>query len=98
MVREPRLIFLDEPTSGLDTHKAFLLVRTLTELATSTSSVVVCTIHQPSSDIFALFDDLVGRHRDGVCRQPRVLCQHAARPRPHLATLSCHICPSCFLS
>ena len=58
-VREPRLIFLDEPTSGLDAHKAFMLIRVLKDLAASSSSTVVCTLHQPSSDIFALYDDLM---------------------------------------
>lgn len=58
-VREPQIIFLDEPTSGLDSHKAFLLVKLLKELAVDRNATVVCTIHQPSSDIFTLFDDLM---------------------------------------
>mmetsp|Transcript_50052 Transcript_50052/g.89833 ORF Transcript_50052/g.89833 Transcript_50052/m.89833 type:complete len:652 (-) Transcript_50052:66-2021(-) len=57
-VREPRIIFLDEPTSGLDAHKAFVLIKLLKELAADRAATVVCTIHQPSSDIFGLFDDL----------------------------------------
>jgi len=59
MVQEPKVIFLDEPTSGLDTFKAYILVSVLKDLAKNKGSVVVCTIHQPSSDIFALFDDLL---------------------------------------
>jgi len=58
-VREPSLIFLDEPTSGLDTHKAYVLVQVLKQLAQERSATVVLTIHQPSSDIFALLDDLM---------------------------------------
>lgn len=53
------MIFLDEPTSGLDAFKAYILVSVLKDLAKNKGSVVVCTIHQPSSDIFALFDDLL---------------------------------------
>ncbi|CAE8632163.1 unnamed protein product [Polarella glacialis] len=58
-VREPQILFLDEPTSGLDSHKAFVLVKVLKELATTRNSTIVCTLHQPSSDIFAIFDDLM---------------------------------------
>ena len=58
-VREPQLIFLDEPTSGLDAHKAYVLINTLKGFANDKASTVVCTIHQPSSDLFALFDDLL---------------------------------------
>lgn len=58
-VRNPQIFFLDEPTSGLDSFKAYVLVKVLKELAASTNATVVCTIHQPSSDIFALFDGLM---------------------------------------
>lgn len=65
-VSNPPILFLDEPTSGLDTHKAFLLMQVLKDMAGSLCCTVVCTIHQPSSDIFALFDDLMllleGKH------------------------------------
>jgi len=57
-VREPGLMFLDEPTSGLDAHKALVLVQVLKNIV-SQGSTVVCTIHQPSSDIYTLFDDLL---------------------------------------
>jgi len=58
-VREPPILFLDEPTSGLDAYKAYMLVKTLKNLTSEQSMTVVCTIHQPSSDIYALFDDLM---------------------------------------
>merc|ERR1740129_1589331 len=59
VVREPQIVFLDEPTSGLDAFKAKLLVSVMSDLALNTGATVVFTIHQPSSDIFALFDDLM---------------------------------------
>lgn len=59
VMREPRIIYLDEPTSGLDSHKAYMLVKIIKQLAFMSNATVVCTIHQPSSDIFALFDDLM---------------------------------------
>merc|ERR1719262_1185276 len=58
-VREPKIFFLDEPTSGLDSYKAWLLISVLKGLAVDMNCTVVCTIHQPSSDIFALCDDLM---------------------------------------
>ncbi|KAG1709775.1 Protein white [Nymphon striatum] len=51
----PLLMFLDEPTSGLDSFMAESVMRTLKTLA-STGKTVICTIHQPSSEIFELID------------------------------------------
>jgi hypothetical protein len=51
-------LFLDEPTSGLDSHNACSLIKLLTVLA-SRDSAVLCTIHQPSSEVFALFDIVI---------------------------------------
>jgi len=53
----PRLIFLDEPTSGLDSFNALELVQVLKQVA-RTGSAVVLTIHQPSSEIWDIFDRL----------------------------------------
>ena len=58
MIMNPSIIFLDEPTSGLDTYTAYSLIKSLKNI-TSTGRTVVATIHQPSSDILRLFDDLI---------------------------------------
>lgn len=58
MVTNPSLIFLDEPTTGLDSYTALSVVRSLQKLAVL-GRTVICTIHQPSSEIFALFDKLI---------------------------------------
>ena len=52
------MILLDEPTSGLDSHTARYLVSNLRDLAHNMNKVVLLTIHQPSSDIFKMFDQI----------------------------------------
>jgi len=49
-------MFCDEPTSGLDSFSARSVVQALRDLA-STSHTVLATIHQPSSEVFAMFDE-----------------------------------------
>ena len=54
----PTVLLLDEPTSGLDANMAASLVKTLQALS-ATGRPVVASVHQPSSEIYFLFDDLV---------------------------------------
>eukprot|EP00057_Strongylocentrotus_purpuratus_P014913 XP_011669387.1 PREDICTED: protein white [Strongylocentrotus purpuratus] len=55
---EPKLLFLDEPTTGLDSYMAALLVNNLKSLAAQGYNII-CTIHQPSTEVFNLFDQLL---------------------------------------
>ncbi|KAJ4714209.1 Pleiotropic drug resistance ABC transporter [Melia azedarach] len=57
LVANPSVIFMDEPTSGLDARAAAIVMRTVSNTV-STGRTVVCTIHQPSIDIFEAFDEL----------------------------------------
>lgn len=59
LISEPDVIMLDEPTSGLDSLTSFVIVEYLRNLAVSQKKTVIMTIHQPNSDIFNLFDNLV---------------------------------------
>ena len=52
---QPGVLFLDEPTSGLDSFAAFSVVRNLRDLSQA-GCTIVCTIHQPSSEVFHMFD------------------------------------------
>lgn len=59
LVTSPSILFLDEPTSGLDAYNAFNVVECLVTLAKTYNRTVVFTIHQPRSNIVALFDRLI---------------------------------------
>ncbi|KAI9816061.1 MAG: hypothetical protein M1827_002053 [Pycnora praestabilis] len=59
LVTSPSILFLDEPTSGLDAFNAFNVVECLVTLAKNYNRTVIFTIHQPRSNIVALFDQLV---------------------------------------
>ncbi|KAI1439887.1 P-loop containing nucleoside triphosphate hydrolase protein [Annulohypoxylon stygium] len=58
LLANPSILFLDEPTTGLDATSAYQLVRTLKTLA-SKGRTIITTIHQPRSEIWDLFDNLV---------------------------------------
>ncbi|KAK8964975.1 ABC transporter G family member 11 [Platanthera guangdongensis] len=57
IIMRPRLLFLDEPTSGLDSASAFFVTQTLRGLSRD-GRTVIASIHQPSSEVFELFDQL----------------------------------------
>jgi ATP-binding cassette subfamily G (WHITE) protein 2 len=64
LLTRPQLLFLDEPTTGLDSVTAFDLLQTLQSLAYGKFQqqqpvTIVCSIHQPQSKIFNLFDAIV---------------------------------------
>jgi len=58
VLTDPSLLFCDEPTSGLDSYMAQSIVEVLRNLAAK-GKTVICTIHQPSSEVFALFDRIL---------------------------------------
>ncbi|KZV31666.1 pleiotropic drug resistance protein 1-like [Dorcoceras hygrometricum] len=64
LVANPSIIFMDEPTSGLDARAAAIVMRTVRNTV-NTGRTVVCTIHQPSIDIFEAFDELFLMKRGG---------------------------------
>lgn len=59
LVTSPSILFLDEPTSGLDAYNAFNVIECLVTLAKTYKRTVIFTIHQPRSNIVALFDRLI---------------------------------------
>ncbi|GAA5862294.1 hypothetical protein JCM8547_007591 [Rhodosporidiobolus lusitaniae] len=59
VVAKPRILVLDEPTSGLDARSAKEVVAFLRRLAREQNVLIICTIHQPNFETFALFDRLL---------------------------------------
>ena len=59
LITDPSVILLDEPTSGLDSFKALALIKLLNRPARKEGKTIISTIHQPSSQAFALFDRLI---------------------------------------
>ena len=57
LMREPMLLFVDEPTSGLSSMDSLKVMNLLKEQAHK-GKLVIATIHQPSSQVFKLFDKL----------------------------------------
>jgi len=66
LVCNPRILFLDEPLSGLDAYNAFTVVRSL-RLLSESGVPVMMTVHQPSSEIFEMLDDVLLLHEGEIC-------------------------------
>lgn len=62
--RPSLLLFLDEPTSGLDAQSAMSIVRFLRKLCLA-GQAIICTIHQPSSDLIQEFDRILALNPGG---------------------------------
>jgi ABC transport system ATP-binding/permease protein len=58
LIREPHILFLDEPTSGLSSRDSENVMDLLKEL-TFKGKLIFVVIHQPSSDIFKMFDKIL---------------------------------------
>ena len=58
LITEPSLLMLDEPTSGLDSHTSKKIVQ-LMRAEANRGGTLIATIHQPSGEIFQLFDRII---------------------------------------
>ncbi|MDY0253516.1 MAG: ATP-binding cassette domain-containing protein [Tenuifilaceae bacterium] len=58
IIRDPKILFVDEPTSGLSSADSLMVMRILKDIALS-GKVVVVNIHQPSSEVYKLFDSIL---------------------------------------
>jgi ABC-type multidrug transport system ATPase subunit len=81
------MVLMDEPTSGLDALTAYECIYVAKALA-SMGTTVLCTIHQPSSRIFQLFDEVLVLGRGQIIYHGSV-----ARSLDYFASLG-HECPN----
>ncbi|CAJ0580350.1 unnamed protein product, partial [Mesorhabditis spiculigera] len=58
LLSNPPIMFCDEPTTGLDSFMAESVVSVLSNLAHS-GRTIICTIHQPASQLYAMFDTVM---------------------------------------
>jgi ABC-type multidrug transport system ATPase subunit len=58
LIREPLVMFLDEPTSGLSSRDSENMMDLLRDL-TLKGKLIFTVIHQPSSEIFKMFDKVI---------------------------------------
>eukprot|EP01060_Flectonema_neradi_P006012 TRINITY_DN14015_c0_g1_i2.p1 TRINITY_DN14015_c0_g1~~TRINITY_DN14015_c0_g1_i2.p1 ORF type:complete len:1315 (+),score=313.42 TRINITY_DN14015_c0_g1_i2:41-3946(+) len=65
LVSDPSVLFMDEPTSGLDSAGALVVMESARNIANS-GKTVICTIHQPSEELFYMFDSLLLLHEGYV--------------------------------
>lgn len=66
ILTSPPILICDEPTSGLDAFLAYQVVCVLKKLAATRNMTILLTIHQPSSQVFALFDSVYMMVNGGV--------------------------------
>ncbi|ESO95500.1 hypothetical protein LOTGIDRAFT_116996 [Lottia gigantea] len=59
LLTNPHVMLLDEPTSGLDSSTAYSLMVQMTDYAQKANKAIIVTIHQPSSQIYHLFSNLL---------------------------------------
>jgi ABC transport system ATP-binding/permease protein len=96
LIREPSVLFLDEPTSGLSSRDSENMMDLLREL-TLKGKLVVTVIHQPSSEIFKMFDKIIILDQGGCM----VYFGNPVESLIHFKTLDAQInsnvgeCPSC---
>lgn len=65
LIREPSILFIDEPTSGLSSRDSDNIIDLLKELSLR-GKLIFAVIHQPSSNIFKLFDRLIIMDQGGL--------------------------------
>ncbi|PWA80245.1 pleiotropic drug resistance protein 3 [Artemisia annua] len=87
VVANPSIIFMDEPTTGLDARSAAIVMRAVKNIV-DTGRTIVCTIHQPSIDIFEAFDELILLKNGGRVIYSGPLGRHSSRLIEYFESIS----------
>ena len=92
LINDPDILIIDEPTSGLSSQDSLVLVQQLRRIASS-GKIVIIIIHQPSSDIYKLFDRVLLLDQKGQC----IRSGNAMQVMQHfVADTHCNSCDSVF--
>lgn len=59
LITDPSLLLCDEPTSGLDSTTSLKICKMLSRQARDHQMTIICTIHQPSADLFNTFHRMI---------------------------------------
>ncbi|XP_053375995.1 uncharacterized protein LOC123534746 isoform X2 [Mercenaria mercenaria] len=59
LLTDPDILLIDEPTSGLDSSIALTLIKQMKIFATKYNKTIIVSVHQPSSQIYHIFDSLL---------------------------------------
>lgn len=59
LLKSPKLLFLDEPTSGLDAASTKACLKFLQDVAKQESIIIIATIHQPATEVFMAFTNVL---------------------------------------
>lgn len=89
ILADPPLIFCDEPTSGLDYFMAQTVVGVLENMAAK-GKTILCSIHQPSSEVFSMFTELL------LLAEGRVAFQGPVREAQDFFDSMGYVCPPMF--
>ncbi|KAI5190790.1 ATP-binding cassette, subfamily G (WHITE), member 4 [Nematocida sp. AWRm77] len=95
LISTPGILFLDEPTSGLDSHMSESLVQYMKKL-TASGLLVGMTIHQPSSDVFNMFDNVIVMRKGGIVYSGSIpgcieYLERLGHPCPQYTNIADHI-------
>ncbi|XP_059054956.1 protein brown-like [Achroia grisella] len=58
LLSNPEILICDEPTTGLDSYNATLVIEMLKKMSMA-GKIVICSVHQPSSDLFKEFNTIL---------------------------------------
>ena len=78
LMSAPKFLFLDEPTSGLDSEASYSVMAFVRQVARANNLIIVASIHQPSSETFALFDKVLLLSGGKTC-----YCGTREKVKPH---------------
>ena len=90
LVISPQVLFLDEPTSGLDSFHAVSVIKVICELAIKYNRTIIFSIHQPRSNIFEQFDNLL------LLKDGRIFYSGSAKSSLDYFSKLGHECPALY--